>query len=579
MKKRGKLSSGGSVGSSLSRSRSRSATTQARAPQLISRVELTELHDRLRELTETVDALRTGAVDAVVVSGPEGSKIYSLAGADHPYRIYFEGMQEGAVTVSPDGVILYTNKRFSEMLQMPLERVIGSDIRDYVGEEAWQIMCTTLRDGSRASKQVASLRRDAGPALPVSLAVSGLEIDTREMLCLVVTDLTEQFANTELRIAKESAERASVAKDDFLAALSHELRTPLTPALVSAATIEADPALPAHLRDEISVVRRNVELEARLIDDLLDLTRIARGKLELHASRVDVHQILDDALAICLPDATARNLQLEVHKEAVHTHTRGDAIRLQQVFWNLLRNAVKFTPESGRIIVRTHTPADDRIGIDIVDTGIGFDAAAAQKIFNAFEQGGRDITRQFGGLGLGLAISRSITEAHGGSIRATSEGPGRGARFSLELPIHPATRDEASPEPVAMRASTAANGLRILLVEDHKDTRLVLERVLQRNGHEVLTAGDARTALDIAGQRPFDLVISDLGLPDQSGLELMRSLRDRFGLRGIAVSGYGMEEDVSKSHEAGFVHHLTKPVSVQRLRQLIESAASSAPVS
>ncbi len=530
---------------------------------------LAALQDRLRELTETVEALRTGAVDAVVVNGAQGSQIYSLTGAEHPYRVYVERMQEGAVTVSPEGVILYTNQRFSEMVLQPLERVIGSTICEHIGSKAWSGIAGVLDRANRPAKHAALLHRPKAPPLPVSLAVSELQIDTRQMLCLVVTDLTEQQRTAELQLAKDVAEQANVAKDAFLAALSHELRTPLTPALVSAAAIEADASLPAHLREEIAVVRRNVELEARLIDDLLDLTRIARGKLEMHRATVALDRLVDEALAICQTDIAAKHLSLEVQKSALETQTTGDPIRLQQVLWNLLRNAVKFTPEHGRITVRTHNPAPGRMAIDILDTGIGFEHEAATKIFNAFEQGGRAITRQFGGLGLGLAISRSITEAHGGTISARSDGPGLGACFTLELPLRPDRQleDESLRESRAPAAQTP--GLRILLVEDHQDTRVVLERVLRRQQHHVHAVGDARGALEIAEKHPFDIVISDLGLPDQSGLELMRQLRDRFGLRGIAVSGYGMDEDVARSHSAGFVHHLTKPISVQRLRQLV----------
>lgn len=544
-----------------------------RAAASISSDALASLQNRLRELTETVDALRSGAVDAVVVNGPNGSQIYSLTGAEHPYRIYVERMQEGAATVSPEGVILYANQRFSEMVRLPLEQVISSTMREHIGQEAWNEIADALGRAGRPVKHTSLLRRRDAPSLPISLAASGLQIDAREMLCLVVTDLTEQQHTAELQLAKDLAEQANVAKDAFLAALSHELRTPLTPALVSAAAIEADPALPAHLAEEIAVVRRNVELEARLIDDLLDLTRIARGKLEMHIAPLVLDSLVEDAIAICRPDIAARHLTLEVVKDAAEIHTTGDAVRLQQVLWNLLRNAVKFTPENGRLTVRMYKPAADRVAIDISDTGIGFDQHAAAKLFNAFEQGGREITRQFGGLGLGLAISRSIAEAHRGTIRARSDGPGRGACFTLELPFSADAAERADTPHEAQGTGGPAAGLRILLVEDHRDTRVVLERALRRQQHDVQAAGDARGALDLAERHHFDIVISDLGLPDQSGLELMRQLRDRFGLRGIAVSGYGMDEDVAKSHSAGFVHHLTKPVSVQRLRQLVGAMA------
>jgi signal transduction histidine kinase/ActR/RegA family two-component response regulator len=541
---------------------------------LVSAEKLQSLQDRFREAQETLDAIRSGEADAVVVSGPNGSQVYSLAGAEQPYRVYVEQMQEGAVTVTGEGMILYANRRFAEMVRAPLERVISSRITDYLRPDEWATFCAILDTaaGGGAVKHECHLHAPGDLTLPAYIAASRLPLAGQEVLCLVVTDLTEQKKTSELRLAKESAEKANFAKDHFLAALSHELRTPLTPALMAAMNLEHDPLVPDRVRQEVAMIRRNVELEARLIDDLLDLTRIARGKLELHTAPVDVHAALLRAVEICRLDVRARRQELRVHLGGTRTRIQGDPVRLQQAFWNLIRNAVKFTPPAGKIDVRTEDADGGQLRIVVRDTGIGFAQDAAERMFDAFEQGSRQITRQFGGLGLGLAISKSIVEAHGGSIVAHSDGADRGATFTIALPVDPTAPVGVATAPPA--TANAHRALRILLVEDHKDTRTSMERLLRKYNHEVRTAESARQALEIAAGATFDLVISDLGLPDLSGLELMRQLRDRHQLKGICVSGYGMEDDVANSRRAGFVEHLTKPINLERLKRVIHDVAA-----
>lgn len=544
----------------------------------VSQEELDRVRDRLREAQETLDAIRTGEVDAVVVSGPNGSQVYSLSSVEQPYRVYVEHMQEGAVTISADGVILYANQRFAGMLKMPLERVIGSHAADHLPESAVTVISSVIRDGHDVVKHECQLQCGEGSVLPVHLAASVLPQEDQIVICLVVTDLSLQRGQEELRMAKEVAERANVAKDSFLAALSHELRTPLTPALMSLLALEREEGLPEFVRAELAMIRRNIELETRLIDDLLDLTRIANGKLELHTAAVDLHAILARAVEICRPAIDAKQQRLVLHLHAQQTGSVGDAVRLQQVLWNLLRNAVKFTPTGGTINVTSENLDGGMLQFEVRDTGIGFEPEAESKLFQAFEQSGRGITRQFGGLGLGLTISRSIVEAHGGTIYGRSDGPGSGAVFTVTLPL----RNGAVSKPVRPAAADGVlesrRGLEILIVEDHMDTRTTLQRLLERRGYKVTAATSAEEALAAAGAAQFDLVISDLGLPDMTGNELMALLRDRHGLLGIAVSGYGMEEDVNRSRDAGFVHHLTKPIQLDRLTELIATTLEKVAV-
>jgi signal transduction histidine kinase/CHASE3 domain sensor protein/DNA-binding transcriptional MerR regulator len=361
--------------------------------------------------------------------------------------------------------------------------------------------------------------------------------------------------------AKAVAELANRAKDHFLAVLSHELRTPLTPVVMGVSMLQEKPGLDPDVSETLEMVRRNVEMEARLIDDLLDVMRIARGKIDLIRSPVEVCKVILGAVAVCKPDLEARGLRfcLDLGPAAPYW-IEADASRLQQVFWNLLKNAIKFTPHGGRVDVRCR-PEGAYVVVEVIDSGIGIEPESLPRIFNAFEQAERSITRQFGGLGLGLTISKALVELHGGTIEAHSQGRNKGATFRIRLPLTTPAGQPQAPAAAAPRARPA-RPLRILLVEDHGVSANMLRVVLAADGHEVAMAGDVATALELADQQVFDLLISDLGLPDGSGHDLMRLLRQRgHTLPGIALSGYGQEEDLRRSREAGFAAHLTKPAS------------------
>ena len=366
-----------------------------------------------------------------------------------------------------------------------------------------------------------------------------------------------------LQSAKSQAEDANRAKDQFLAMLSHELRTPLTPGLMAASALVEDPNLPSGAREQLTMMRRNIELEARLIDDLLDITRIANGKLDLQSELVDVHAALEQALIISASGINAKRLHLIRRFAATNHFCRADAARLQEVFWNILRNAVKFTPANGHIGLYTFNDAQ-QVVVEINDNGIGIEPEIQARIFEAFAQGEPAMRARFGGLGLGLAISKRIIELHGGSIEVRSGGRDQGSTFVIRLTCAERIRGEAPSQPMIALAPTAA--AQILIVEDHEDTIHVLTRILRSAGYAVTpctTLGEARLA---AASQKFDLLISDLGLPDGSGLDLMRHLRQTQQLTGIALSGFGAGADLEESKAAGFSVHLTKPVDVSRLR-------------
>lgn len=406
----------------------------------------------------------------------------------------------------------------------------------------------------------------------------------------------------ELSRAKESAEAANKAKDNFLAILSHELRTPLTPVLTAVAILENDQKIGPHILPELQMIRRNIEVEARLIDDLLDVTGIIRGKLELNRQVVDVRSLLEHAMQnYCARDAAKKNLRISIDVSASEINVLADSSRMTQVFWNLLQNACKFTPAGGAIDISLYNEFSEKraadsaldgtqtFGTDLVvvirDTGIGISPENMPRIFNAFEQGERARTRVFGGLGLGLAITRAIVEMHGGSIAAESEGKDKGTKFVIRLhTVQPIAGAQGQQQnlPSFSPPAIAPRSLRILLVEDHFDTAEQLIRLLERAGHKVTWARCIREAQELitsnsklTPDHDFNILISDLGLPDGTGHDLMRDLANHHPIPGIALSGYGMKDDIRDSMEAGFSRHITKPVDWQELKGAIQNIAGA----
>ena len=387
-------------------------------------------------------------------------------------------------------------------------------------------------------------------------------------------DITERIRSEQALVqAKTAAESASRAKDNFLAALSHELRTPLNPALLIASESAENHELPGAMRLNFETIRKHIELEARLIDDLLDLTRVASGKMILNREVANVHGILADALSTVQAEQSGKQLQVTVKLNATRSLVNGDPVRLQQIFWNVLKNAVKFTPANGQITVESENGADDQIIIKITDTGLGMNETEVGRVFTAFAQGDHASaggSHQFGGLGLGLAIAKNLVELHGGKISAHSPGVGLGSVFTIELP----SAREAKPKRAIAGDSRpktpklldqGAAPISVLLVEDHEITRTVLAQLLTRRNYKVATADSIASARELAHQHKFDLLISDIGLPDGNGNDLMKEFHENYGLIGIALTGYGMEEDIKRGQAAGFVTHLIKPVRIQSL--------------
>jgi signal transduction histidine kinase/CheY-like chemotaxis protein len=379
----------------------------------------------------------------------------------------------------------------------------------------------------------------------------------------------------EKRSEVENRLRAAlVAKDDFIAALSHELRTPLNPVLLIASEGAGNAALSEEVRRDFDLIAKNIRLEARLIDDLLDITRITHGKMSLDVQIVHIDQVLTEAVANVREELEAKAIRLDLKKEASSHMVVGDAARLQQIFWNVLKNAVKFTPREGQITVSTSVVAKQLV-VAVADNGIGMTAEEIERVFSPFEQGDHaaDGSGQFSGLGLGLSIAHMLIERHSGTIEASSEGRGKGATFTIRLPLAEKAfmqTDALAPTQVAAVIEVPlAERTRILLVEDDKSSRTALARLLKRRNYDVISTASVAEALAAAEQQSFEFVISDIGLPEQDGCVLMKQLRDRYGLKGIALTGYGTQDDIASSEAAGFVAHLTKPVSISTLEAAI----------
>ena len=392
----------------------------------------------------------------------------------------------------------------------------------------------------------------------------------------VVRDATSDYRDAQaLRAAKEQAERANEVKDRFLAVLSHELRTPLTPISTAATLLERTATVPDKYRDLLPMIRRNVALESRLIDDLLDLTAIASGKVTLRLDQVDMHHLVHAVVDMLAEQVRDGELTLVLDLQAQCPLVQADAARMQQVLWNLVRNAVKFTPPGGTINVRTRS--DDRdFTLECSDTGIGIEPQALPRIFDAFEQADREVTRRFGGLGLGLAIARGLVAQHRGEINAASEGRNRGATFTLQLPICPAALARAAGDAGLPGFGEDAEPLHVLLVEDSVDAAETMKMLLEAYGWRVTHAPTCAAALALGRATRFDVVLTDLGLPDGSGIEVGRELSARMPV--VALSGYGAAPDLRSSAMAGFSDHLVKPAepaAVHRaLRRAVEARRS-----
>ncbi len=489
----------------------------------------------------------------------------------------FENGAVGIHWLDLDGRILRANRAELDILGFSREEFVGRSFSEFHTDprSAGEFLAR-LENKMPLRDFETSLRARDGSPRRVLIDADHLRVDGRpsRIQCFLRDITGRKNMEEDLKRAKEEAEEAARARDRFLAILSHELRAPLTPVLIAASQQEEEEALPPEARQLNELIRRNVELEALIIDNLLDLTKICQGKLELDINTVNSHALIKNVLEICQSEINGKQIDLVLELRAQNCHVRGDSGRLHQVFWNLVKNAIKFTPPMGRVAVRSSNQGPGVLRVEVSDNGIGMEKEELSHIFQAF-QGQNPSSRRFGGLGLGLSISQAIARAHRGSLTAESGGKGRGATFVLEVPAMESPFLERPLSRLLSGTPPDDHTLRILLVEDHEDSARLIAQLLRKLNYRVTAAGTLRGALQAAESEQFDLLVSDIGLPDGNGLELLGQLRKKWPIQGIALSGFGMEEDVKMSQEAGFVEHLTKPVNFQKLEMAIQRVASA----
>jgi PAS domain S-box-containing protein len=499
----------------------------------------------------------------------------ALQESEHKFRLLADNIPQLAWMTDPKGNVYWYNRRWYDYTGTTLEEVQGWKWEVvFDPAELERVICSwkhCLSQGIPWEDTFPLRRHDGEMRWHLSRAIPIKDEDGNILHWFGTNTDIEDIRNVkeELTSAKEAALAASKAKDQFLAVLSHEMRTPLTPCLLTASSMAIQPGTPDECRQAFLNIQRNLELEARLIDDLLDIMLIAKGKMSFHMTVIDAHHKIELAIEICQPDVIDKQITLNVDLAAVQHHITADSARFQQVIWNLVKNAVKFTPNNGTISIKTYNRGEHLV-IDVQDSGIGIKPDVMPHIFDAFEQGERNKARKYGGLGLGLSISRSIVEGHRGTLQVFSDGDGQGSRFVVEFQT---TYIPTLTPPKYEDSELPKDALKVFYVEDDHATRRVMIMLLQGSGYEVQACPNLTEALKIDASE-WDILVSDIGLGDGTGLDLMSQLRHcGCNIPGVALSGYGTEEDVTQSLSVGFSEHLTKPVPFPTLEAAIRRVA------
>lgn len=533
----------------------------------------------LREAQETLEAIRAGEVDAVLVDGPKGQQVYTLEGPDKPFRIFVEHMQEGAVTIDLQGSIVYSNRYFAELVDVSLSELLGTPLERFITPIARDSFRARMREAAaRPVHADCSLLAADGRMIPAQVAIAGLPSLDEPMYGLVFTDLSERERANELQVAHTRALADNAARDQFLAVVSHELRTPLHAILGWVQMLTESAAGDATVTKGLRVIERNARSQAQLIDDLLDVSRIIAGRLRLEIERVDLMDIAQTALGSVRPAAEAKNISIKVSGAVPEAPLNADPQRLQQIIWNLLSNAVKYTQRGGAVALQLGT-SDDHLRIEVVDNGQGIAPEFLPHVWSRFSQADSSFARSSGGLGLGLSIVKHLTEMHGGTVSAYSAGLERGARFLVQLPLAAAGKNDPSAKGHPVKKPDEDSGLlrdlKVLLVEDEPDGRELLSLLLERRGALVSAAESAQEALDLLAASSFDVMISDIGLPGMDGYGLIRQVRagglGPRDLPAVALTAFARAEDRRLALSAGFQSHVSKPVDASELSTVIAS--------
>ena len=526
-----------------------------------------------REAAETLRAIRQGAVDAFVVEEERGRQhVVTLEGADRAYRMFVEQMPQGVATLHPDGTLVYANRSLSEFLGAPHETLAGSSLSTLVPAEDHGHCQSLLELGkSGCGRGELRLKRADGALVPVHLTFSRLPEECGDLIALYVGDLTAQKGLTQAEGALREADRR---KDEFLAILGHELRGSLAPLVTMLEVMKRSPGDEALIEQARSTMERQLRQLVRLADDLLDVSRITRGTLELRKERVELGAILRRVVGNrpSVTKGAAHETTLTLPDEPIFLDA--DPARLTQVFSNLYDNACKYTEPGGRIWIRAELSSADcaEAVVTVRDTGVGIPADRLASVFDVFMQVEQTRSRSQGGLGIGLALVKRLVEMHGGGVAAASAGPGKGSEFVIRLPAEGREPEPSSRGTQPEREGTRAKR-RFLVVDDNADICSSLAMLLVLEGHEVRTARDGEEALELAARWRPDAVVLDIALPKLNGFDAARRMRSApWGktMVLIAMTGWGQEEDRRKSEEAGFDGHLVKPVDFAALMELLD---------
>ena len=577
-----------------------------------------ELRMRLEEAEEALRAIREGEVDAVIVSGSQGDRVFSLTETENLHRLMVETMSEAGLAISPDGLLLYGNRCAAALLKRPRSELLGHRLHELVAPQDAERLRALVDASSQgiADDRIVFSAADGSP-VPLHLWASRLDRPGEPTICLVGTDLTRLEADRALVAQLIEQQRAVCAsraealdlmsqavtareqaaqsarelresdrrKDAFLATLAHELRNPLAPIRNALEILRlSGVSEPLALKAQ-EIMERQVAHLVRLVDDLLEVSRITRGKIDLRKERVDLAAILAHAAETARTPVAAALQRLELDLPPEPLWLQADPVRLTQVFGNLLNNATKYTGAGGEIRIAARLE-DGAVRVSVQDTGVGIPAELLPRVFDLFQQGDPSQLQVQGGLGIGLSLVKSLVELHGGQVEARSRGPNQGSELLVQLPLGAGAtqlpkRSWTLPQPFehtrlhSAEAPAQAEQLRILIVDDNRDAANSLATLLSLRGAAVQIAYDGPSALESLNRERPTLAILDIGMPGMDGHEVARQIRARpdcSHIRLVAMTGRCQETDRQQSLAAGFDLHLVKPVSLGALDDLVTAS-------
>jgi signal transduction histidine kinase/ActR/RegA family two-component response regulator len=542
--------------------------------------QIRSLTERLEEAEETLRAVRSGEIDAFIVQGPRGEQIYALRSAEQPYRNLVEDMLEGAAILTTDGDIAYCNKRFAELVAVPLEEAVGGSMERFINNVDRPAYRALLAAGS--GKRRTKLTTADGRTVDVFISFTSSVCDDVERRNLIITDLSELL---DAQSGRDRAEQQSQAKDEFMAMLAHELRNPLSAITAAVQVLEASKAHEGAASRARFIIGRQVQHLSRLVDDLLDVGRVVTGKIALDRRAIDFSDLVRRTAAVF----AERESQHQFEVATTPVWIEGDAVRIEQIVSNIVGNAVKYTPAGGTITVSLNVEADEAV-LRVQDNGFGITSELLPRIFDLFVQGERTLDRAQGGLGIGLTLVRRLVNLHSGTVSVSSEGPNCGSLFEVRLPKIGAVRSvSATGELPRVRAARR----RVLIIEDNRDAREMFRMMLELDGHDVLEAEEGGAGLRLLRTEAPDVAFIDVGLPGLDGYEIARQFRCESegkqsdtapgpaaaatsagtgrGVLLVALTGYGTPDALERSRRAGFDHHLIKPVNPEALYMLLNT--------